>query len=228
MLKLPASAGVDRYAGRMKRKGIDLDLDLDLVPDHDFSLSSPAPKIRRLDAELPTIAEDEEFECSSPVMERMEAEDDLATEAPAENGERAIVVFRPVEEYLLRLRSPSSFSVSFDSELISGFKSQFPWSNGSSVDGAAKDDGDSSNVKCMAVVPWVPSQFPSAPGAEIIDSEDMETEGGGGGEVEMEVEVGNLHPNVVGDFVGGLQTWQQHCMTTQLPQLTSAPAAWQL
>ncbi|KAI4380245.1 hypothetical protein MLD38_006460 [Melastoma candidum] len=178
----------------MKRKGLDLDLEFD------FSLSSPAPKIRHLDTELPTIAEDEEYEWSSSVTERMEAEDDLASGAPVENGERVIVVFRPVEEYLLRLHSPSSFSVSVDSELIAGFRSQFPWSNISSVDGVAKDVGGSSNLKCTAVVRWVLSQFPAPPGVEIIYSEVMETEDGGG-EGEMEVEADNSHLNVVGSGV---------------------------
>ena len=84
--------------GKLKRK------DIDLVNDDfsDFSLSSPATKIRRLDAELPPIIEEEE-----PFVE---------------NHEKAIVVFNPLPHH--QLRSPSTLSFSLNPDLISGFKSK--------------------------------------------------------------------------------------------------------
>jgi len=93
-------------SGKLKRK------DIDQVNDDfsDFSLSSPATKIRRLDAELPPIIEEEE-----PFVE---------------NHEKAIVLFNPFLHPNLHnhLRSPSTLSLSLNSDLISGFKSkhQFP------------------------------------------------------------------------------------------------------
>ncbi|KAI4379685.1 hypothetical protein MLD38_005950 [Melastoma candidum] len=225
-----------KAAARLKRKDIDSFND-DFA---DFSLSSPASKIRRLDVELPTIVEVDETDRSLPVMSgRMEAGEELEMDAPSSvNDERAIVLFRPVNDHLLHYRSPSSFSVAVDSELISGFKSQFPWSNRSSggdffVDEVADDDRDSSNERCTTVVPWVPSQFPLAPRVEIIDSEVMETEDAGG-EGAMEVEEDNPNPSEVVEGVdrnqggfGGFRAWQQqHCFIPQLSQTVSNPIVW--
>ncbi|KAI4376400.1 hypothetical protein MLD38_014168 [Melastoma candidum] len=226
-----------KAAARLKRK------DIDRVNDEfsDFSLSSPATKIRRLDVELSTIVEVDESDRSLPAMSgSMKAGEELEMDSPsAVNEERAIVLFRPVNVHLLRYRSPSTFSVAVDSELISGFKSEFPWSNRSSggnffVDEVADDDRDGSNESCTTVVPWVPSQFPLAPRVEIIDSEVMETEDAGG-EGAMEVEEDNPNPSEVVEGVdqnrgsyGGFHPWQQqqHCLIPQLSQTVSNPIVW--
>jgi len=65
----------------------------------DFPLSSPATKIRRLDAELPPIVEEDEL-LPSP------------SSFPSPNDERALVLFKPLAH------SPSSISFTVDSDLI--------------------------------------------------------------------------------------------------------------
>ncbi|KAG8373937.1 hypothetical protein BUALT_Bualt11G0077100 [Buddleja alternifolia] len=115
----------DYLAMKLKRK------DLEDVNDDfsDFSLSSPARKIRRLDSELPPIIEDEEcdiplvFEQSVPQEQRFGVRIEELPDLP-ENEERAIVIFSPPNP---RLQSPSNFSVSVDPHLISGFRSKYKW-----------------------------------------------------------------------------------------------------
>lgn len=66
---------------KMKRK------DLDQVSDDfsDFSLSSPARKIRRLDAELPPIMEDDEPEIAMPYLQNRSS-GPVIEELPAESA----------------------------------------------------------------------------------------------------------------------------------------------
>lgn len=86
----------------------------------------------------------------------------------------------------------------------------------------------------MAVVPWVPSKFPSPPtadvapeleNAEAMDAEDME-----GVEMEVEEAPSNGLGNANGaGWVGmneGFHQWQQHCMYPQPPENTSTPLVW--
>lgn len=63
---------------------------------------------------MPPIIEEDEFP-EAPVIE------ELST--PPVNEERAVVLFKPVNTHLLH--SPSKFSVTVDSEIISGFKSKY-------------------------------------------------------------------------------------------------------
>ncbi|CAH2065303.1 unnamed protein product, partial [Thlaspi arvense] len=127
-------AGYDCLPMKMKRK------EIDRVNDEfsDFSLSSPARKIRRLDLDLPPIMEEEVD--LPPVMEEEEIQS-----APA-NEERAIVLFKPLQHY-----SPQLF---VDRSLISEFNNRF-------LHDAADDlyDEDDRRKKNQAVVPWNPSQL---------------------------------------------------------------------
>ncbi|KAL0344937.1 UNVERIFIED_CONTAM: hypothetical protein Sradi_4325000 [Sesamum radiatum] len=154
----------------------------------DFSLSSPARKIRRLDAELPPIIEEEE--CEIPIEHSLPQEQGFGSnsagglkieELPPEpsNEERAIVLFKPTNASPL-LQSPSNFTVSVNPHLISGFKNQLLWSSQSNSWRLADDD------KWRTII-WVQvtgvlllfhgsSQFSSAPGAGLppeIDSPEM-------------------------------------------------------
>lgn len=236
------------YSLKMKRK------DLEDVYDEfsDFSLSSPARKMRRLDAELPPIIEEVE-----------EPEIPIAIEQPAtypsfgsnavnrglvieelpsvpENEERAIVLFKPMNTH--PVHSPSNFSVKVDPQFINGFKSRVFWDNRANAfrvaDNEATQEEDSSSAKeCLAVVPWVPSQLPSAEGAgvlvqpdisDMMDAEDIE-----GVAMDVEDSIVNDEPRTAVDagavcVNGGLHHWQQqHCMTTtQLPPNTSTPIPW--
>ncbi|GFS43745.1 hypothetical protein Acr_00g0086680 [Actinidia rufa] len=231
---------------KMKRK------DLEEVNDEfsQFSLSSPARKIRRLDAELPPIMEEKEpkvplvFEqlgvsdehlpshmefrgSSGPVIEELPTE--------SENEERAIVLFKDVNTPLLR--SPSNLSVTVNSDLFSGIKNQIFWTSQYNAAKSAEDEATrpASNNRatngCLAVVPWIPSQFPQTSGteapqtevSELMESEDM-------GATTMDIEENDVsEPGQERQFVGmneGFHQWQQHCVIPQRPQNTATPIVW--
>ncbi|KAF8392781.1 hypothetical protein HHK36_021018 [Tetracentron sinense] len=233
---------------KMKRK------DLEEVYDEfsDFSLFSPARKIRRLDAELPPILEEEEQKIPL-VFDRPLPEEGLTSTmeqvgAPVEdvnsvplNAERALVLYKPVNEPLLQCSGSSEFSIMVNPYLISGFKNQVMWSGHPNPIKTMEDEAASAeqNVVAtndhLAVVPWVPSQLPPAFGMEALAtgmSEPMEAE-----EVEpasMEIEDNNIfaaegQSREASGMGGseGLQHWQQqHCMIPQLPPNTSTPITW--
>ncbi|KAJ1408162.1 hypothetical protein SESBI_23693 [Sesbania bispinosa] len=207
----------------------------------DFSLSSPATKIRRLDAGLPPIVEEEEP--SLPLH-------------PHQNEERALVLFKPLPH------SPSSsFSLTLDSDLLSEIKNQqIPWSQQRDSDcdrliGSREHEQDKNDHR-LAIVPWVPQPSPSSHCSTLDDSDNAKTEmmeademGGieeGEGMMDIEQEDGvsnsstsvihhpttlNLHQHQGGVATGftanvpeGFQ--QQHCLLSQLPQNTSTPVTW--
>ncbi|GAA0164807.1 oxygenase [Lithospermum erythrorhizon] len=184
---------------KMKRK------DFEQVNDDfsDFSISSPARKIRRLDAELPPINEEEVMEV--PIIEHYEPELDFGNnvervgggrggsgrgivieELPndLENDERAIVVFNPVN--LPFVASPSNFSVTVNPDLISGFMicvscadqmmCTYQQSNPfrQADNGTTERDENSATTNnCMAVVPWMPYQVPSSAAVELSSQNDV-------------------------------------------------------
>ncbi|CAJ2676355.1 unnamed protein product [Trifolium pratense] len=194
----------------------------------DFSLSSPATKIRRLDAELPPIVE----------------EDDEHLDAP--NDERAIVLFKPI------LHSPSSYSLTLNSHLISEIKNnQLSWSK--QCDSSTDYYDDNNNNRHLAIVPWVPQASTSSSHnfedseyrnsntnpMELMEADEMgqvqeeEEEEDGAAMMDVEQEVNNnssstfnyptmlnLHQQVDG--------FQQHCFLPQIPQNTSTPITWTL
>lgn len=219
------------FSMKMKRKELE-EVNEDFS---DFSLSSPARKIRRLDAELPPIMEDEEvkiptgFKQSFPVSA---VGDDsggpVIEELPCHpvNEERAIVLFKPMTTPLMH--SPTSFTVS--SDIISGFKNQLWSSQSSHIKSATDEEGethDKPTNECLAVVPWVPSQVGGTPGMVISEAEIpdmMEAD-----DMEIEENYENTQRGEVNVMreSGGLHQWhQQHCMTSHLPQNTSTPIAW--
>ncbi|CAI9293843.1 unnamed protein product [Lactuca saligna] len=200
---------------KLKRK------DLDEVNDDfcDFSLSSPARKIRRLDAELPPIVEEEEmgsplvFEQSVPsqatsmeqVMTRSSVAINELNGSLPENEERAIVLYDPMNN-IPSLQSRSPFSISVNSDFLSGYKSGSEPSKGS-----------------LAVVPWVapPSHhrgnpevgFPEA--SEMMDADDMEA-------ITMDIEDANSQQFPRNE----MNQWQQHCMIPEAPMNLSTPISW--
>uniref|UniRef100_A0A1J3DKK6 Uncharacterized protein n=1 Tax=Noccaea caerulescens TaxID=107243 RepID=A0A1J3DKK6_NOCCA len=198
-------AGYDCLPMKMKRK------EIDRVNDEfsDFSLSSPARKIRRLDLDLPPIMEEDVD--LPPIMEEEEIES-----APV-NEERAIVLYKPIQHY-----QPHLF---VDGNLISGFKNRFLH------DAAVADDHfdeDDKTNKQQAVVPWNQSQFlgstgtfeePPEPEIVELDGEDAMME-----EAAMDVEEESSGCRV------SLPQWQQqqqlHCMMPQFPQTNSTPISW--
>ncbi|KAD6794868.1 hypothetical protein E3N88_05764 [Mikania micrantha] len=222
---------------KMKRK------DADEVNDDffDFTMTSPALKIRRLDVEsTPIIDEHEtlnsvEFGQSMPfqnnlVEESMESSPiaihELNNSVPV-NEERAIVLFNP-QNNTPSLKSPISFSISADSDFLSRFKNPVIWSNGS--DETQKKDDDSGVINgCLAVVPWVPNHSRDPPTVEyktsdaqasddMMDSNAMDVED----DYNTQQMIHHVPTNVQWDW----NQWQQHCMIQQPPNNFSTPITW--
>ncbi|GMY35142.1 hypothetical protein FCV25MIE_30384 [Fagus crenata] len=221
---------------KMKRK----DLELDEFSDDfsDFSLSSPARKIRRLDAELPPIMEEEEAEIG--VVEEAKAvenEDLELLSAPPipNNEEKAIVLFKHVNAPFLQ-HSPSNLSFSVDCHIISGFKKNQFFESSQFGPKKSAEEEEESNVgtnDCLAVVPWIPSQFPPMPATQSEGPELMDAEETGVSTMDIEednnagMEQVHTNVNVGGGGSEGLHQWQQqHCLYPQFPQNTSTPITW--
>ncbi|XP_010467131.1 PREDICTED: uncharacterized protein LOC104747230 [Camelina sativa] len=198
-------AGYDCLPMKMKMKRKDIErVNNDFS---DFSLSSPARKIRRLDLDLPPIMEEDEIK-SVPV-----------------NEERAIVLYKPLQQYH---HQPHLF---VDTDLVSGLKNRF-LRDAVVTDDLCDNDDDDEKHKQQAVVRWDSSQFQSfdeSPAPEItdlLDGEDEMME-----EAAMDVEEASLpQQQPQPQLVGGLHQWQQqqqlHCMVPQLPQTNSTPISW--
>lgn len=224
---------------KMKRK------DLEEVNDDfsEFSLSSPARKIRRLDAELPPIMEEEEPAISIVCDQQLVA----PVEEPVPstlNEERALVLYKPVNAQLLQSSSSSNLSLRVNTDLIPGLKNQVIWQGCANAMPELMRDGDNevaTTASCLAVVPWVPSQYQHQVGTTLGTgvsgmgtglSEPMEAEATDVSLMEVEEEnvpvvVDGLRKAPTGMGEGeGLQQWQQHCMTPQLPQNASTPIMW--
>ncbi|KAK4756153.1 hypothetical protein SAY87_006280 [Trapa incisa] len=224
--------------------------DLDQVNDDfsDFSLSSPARKIRRLDAELPPIVEDDDIEypmsTEQPGPEVRPAGTSLMIEElppPSSpiNEERALVLFKPVRSPVLQQQSPSILSVSVDADWISEFKNRNLWGSLSGSERSLEDDAgpaDSNRNRCMAVVPWVANQLSSSTEPLAETAEEMETEETEGAMMEIEQSTADgtsqQPPNhQYGDMKdsnsSSLPQWQ-HCLslTPQFPPATSSPIVW--
>ncbi|CAA7022905.1 unnamed protein product [Microthlaspi erraticum] len=210
----------------MKRKGIDQ------VNDEfsDFSLTSPARKIRRLDVDLPPIREED------MAMQETESEE---TEPNPVNEERSIVLFKP----LLHHQPSSSGQLFVDRDLISDFKNRFFRGASRAVD---NNDEDEKSNKCQAVVCWNPSISPySEPigtfqqprrTLEIVELDET-CEDAVMDEAAMEIEEDNRSstglsfPQQEDPTYGfGLHQWQQHqqqhCMVPPLPQVNTTPVTW--
>ncbi|KFK39916.1 hypothetical protein AALP_AA3G305700 [Arabis alpina] len=219
-------AGYDCLPMKMKRK------DFDRVNDDfsDFSLSSPARKIRRLDLDLPPIMEEEEIQ-SAPrnsylqdldLPTILEEEEEIQS-APL-NEERAIVLFKPPQHHY----QPQVF---VDRNLVSGFKNRYL--HNAALDDDLYDDDEKTN-KNQALVCWNPTQFQflestgtirerREPEIVELDGEDTMME-----DAAMDVEEGNsgsVSQPQPQQLVGGSYQWQ-HCMVPELPQTKSTPISW--
>ncbi|CAI9099137.1 OLC1v1035914C1 [Oldenlandia corymbosa var. corymbosa] len=233
--------GDDSSTTKLKRKDFDLDdVSYDLT---DFS-ASPARKIRRLDAELAPIIEEESeipavFQLSQPEANVCgnDRRGVVIEELPDqfENEERAIVLFNPSNTPLLH--SPTNFSVLVNPNFIPKFKG-IVWPNQSNQWAASSNEEMEQEInsgqanECLAVVPWVPSQLPSAEAsanAPLMDSSDdmMEAEETDVATMEVEDDNVELHQPIGMNVNNGLHQWQQqHCLIPQPPQNTSTPIVW--
>ncbi|XP_077222916.1 uncharacterized protein LOC143856547 [Tasmannia lanceolata] len=223
---------------KMKRK------DLEDVYDEfsDFSLSSPARKIRRLDAELPPIMEEEEPVIPLDYSQSL-SEDSLKGSTPqltaamtealpslSLNEEKALVLYKQVNTPLLQSSSSSNLSFRVNTDLLPGFKNQIFWSGNSNLVTEASDKVESNG--CLAVVPWAPFQLPVSRGTNDIGmggglSEPMEADEVATMELEEESTASRQEARESAEMGGeDLQQWQQHCMTPQLPPNASSPIMW--
>ncbi|KAF9617532.1 hypothetical protein IFM89_037344 [Coptis chinensis] len=214
---------------KMKRKELE-----DVYDDFsDFSLSSPARKIRRLDADLPPIMEEED-QLGIPVDIEMPTVSRQIIEQEPLNEERALVLYKPVNTSPLQL---SDLSITVNGDLFPGLKNGSFWSGYSGLFKTGENQTEpmgknAGTNNCLAVVPWVSNKLPSAPGtdsgavtelSEPMEAEDVEVM-----EIEddsnkmtSEEQAGNTNAWGVAE---GLQQWQQqHCMTPQLPPSTATP-----
>ncbi|XP_073276393.1 uncharacterized protein [Primulina huaijiensis] len=227
------------FPPKMKRK------DLDDVNDKfsDFSLRACARKIRRLDVGLPPIVE-EEFDISMMTFKQSvpRKQSNLGgleiEESPREDDKKTIVLFKPMENPLLK--SPSSFSVSVDPHFILGLKSQanqvtcLSQSNSWRLhnENAESNDTDSSNKGCLAVVPWIPSPLPSTHTADLPSQTDtsdmMDTEETEGATIDIGDDMGvdQMNANEAGAAGLSHQWRQQYCKIPQLPHLSTTPISW--
>ncbi|XP_020243098.1 uncharacterized protein LOC109821294 [Asparagus officinalis] len=204
--------------------------DLEEVYDEfsEFSLNSPARKIRRLDAELPPIMEEEDQTVPLPFENQMPQEVagaeivDLDLEQIPLNEERALVLYKPVDNHLVV--SPSStFSVNPD--LIYGLKNQAL--RAVTAEEMPEDKQAVAN-NSLAVIPWAPSHASSLiiseSGGGIQIEETMKAEEGTGG-ASMEVEESGCQTDG-NTAIEGFHQRQQHCMVPQPPQNVSTPIMW--
>ncbi|GMH17952.1 hypothetical protein Nepgr_019793 [Nepenthes gracilis] len=165
---------------KMKRK------DLDEVSDEfsDFSLSSPARKIRRLDAGLPPIIEEEEAEIpldfDQPLTIDVEEQPTLPVieELPSvpQKEDRAIVLFKSMNSPLFQC--PSSFSL--DPGLLSNFKNKSIWHSQPNrfigEDEMKENNNSAAKNKCLAVVTWAPPhKLNRGPRTEVSQGEVLES-----------------------------------------------------
>ncbi|KAK4747368.1 hypothetical protein SAY87_026405 [Trapa incisa] len=224
---------------KIKRK------DLDQVNEDfsDFSLSSPARKIRRLGTELRPMVEDGDVEHlistdrSCPEVRPGRASlriEELPPSSPI-NEEKALVLFKPVKSPIFQPLSPSTLSVSVHADLIPEFKKRNLWGSLSGSERSFEDDAeaaDSNRNRCMAIVPWAANQFtPSIePLAEAAEEMEMEETEGAMMEIEQSTTDGAAQqpPSQYGDMrdsnASSLPLWQ-HCLTPQFPPANS-PIVW--
>ncbi|KAI9190875.1 hypothetical protein LWI28_000106 [Acer negundo] len=160
-------------------------------------LSFPS-KSRRLDDKLLQVSIEE--------PRNIENVDGLETE-------RALVVYSPTNTPFLRSPTSPDFSFIVNSDLVPGLKDVIFWSENSIKVRPADDTND-----CLAVVPWIKSQFhqasPTEPPteSELMESEDLDMM-----DTEDHENCGMVEANT------GLQFWQQQknqqpCMSPQLLQ----------
>ncbi|KAL5208845.1 hypothetical protein ABZP36_033280 [Zizania latifolia] len=216
--------------------------ELDQVVDglSDFSLSGPAAKSRRLDIGLPPIMEEElpgpsmpfghemlreeiNSAVSMPIMEDNVKGD---MESHLSREDKALVLYKPVDNTVLIGPSISNPSIIISPDLIRGLKNQaFNQRNYHGL-----EDKSPQHSNCLALVPWAPPQIPTISGWSASNPENtepllvpMESD-----ETEVDSMDVEESPEATVAAIGSenLHQWQQHYMTPpSLPNL-SAHVMW--
>ncbi|XP_076908787.1 uncharacterized protein LOC143565806 [Bidens hawaiensis] len=199
---------------------------------YDFTLSSPALKIRRLDTESAPIIINEQDISNSVEFGQSTETCPIAIDVPV-NEERAIVLFNP-NNNTPSIHSPIPFSISPDSDFLSRFKNPVIWTNRSDSDETQKlDDDDDSGMTngCLAVVPWAPShtrptlefEARDALVPDMMDSDAMDVEDNCNTQQMLKQ---YNHNTVAASGSQDWNQWQQHCMIQQLPGNFATPVTW--
>ncbi|KAF0925123.1 hypothetical protein E2562_015406 [Oryza meyeriana var. granulata] len=216
--------------------------ELDQVVDglSDFSLSGPAAKSRRLDIGLPPIMEEEtpgpstpfghemlgeeiHNVVSMPIMEDMVGD---AMESHPSSEDKALVLYKPVDNTVCIGPGTLNPSIIISPDLIRGLKNQaFSQRNYHALED--KSPGCSNS---LALVPWTPPQIATIPEWPASNSENRDIF-----EVPMEsdeTEVDSMDveesPEATVAVIDGesLHQWQQHCMTPSSLPNPSAAVMW--
>ncbi|XP_020690406.1 uncharacterized protein LOC110105306 [Dendrobium catenatum] len=193
--------------GRMKRRAVG-----EIFDDFtDLSLSAPATKIRRLDAEFPPFMVERQ-----QVVESM-LDVELSEAAPnagvtmnessfppvGNNEERALVLYKPVYSQL------DPF-LNINPELLTGLRR--------CSDIVQESFGKGYHNNCLAVVPWAPSEcHPTATMVELPTSRS--------GLLEEPMEIEDDQSAKSGIECESFHQWQKHCLLPKLTQTTTAKAS---
>ncbi|CAA6671177.1 unnamed protein product [Spirodela intermedia] len=197
---------MDGYVpAKMKRK------DLEEVYDEfsEFSLSSPARKIRRLDTELPPIMEEEELPAGPPTafgrpLTKEDPLQDISPQLAARssggyessaplNEERALVLYKPVRSRRpFDSRQPSNVFLKVDPDVIASLKTATLASVGGGEDGSVEEAMESEDV---------------------VGSTSMDIEPGSEG-------LQHRHQH------SSSSSSKQHCMSSQVSSSESNPVMW--
>lgn len=232
---------------KLKRKEFD-DVDDEIFAD--FCLSSPASKIRRLDADLPPIIEKDaagiplkheqcipESVVSNELVNQVNPADTEELPFVPENNEKAIVLFKPINKPIFY--SPDNLSI--DPSLISSFKNHaILHAHHGLVEDEADRNGDNGELNgCKAIIPWAPTQplyqrpilASQTEVSGTMESEDMDA-------AMMEIEdasISSVGPLEASEYIkqsaiseGQQPQWQhqQHCIIPQPPQNVTTPIVW--
>ncbi|CAA7408286.1 unnamed protein product [Spirodela intermedia] len=232
---------MDGYVpAKMKRK------DLEEVYDEfsEFSLSSPARKIRRLDTELPPIMEEEELPAGPPTafgrpLTKEDPLQDISPQLAARssggyessaplNEERALVLYKPVRSRRpFDSRQPSNVFLKVDPDVIASLKNQSLWLGQPNSEKAR----ETAPSNLLALVPWIPPPQP-------LEAATLASVGGGeDGSVEEAMESEDVVGSTSMDIEPGSeglqhrhqqqqQQQQQHCMSSQVSSSESNPVMW--
>ncbi|XP_050365883.1 uncharacterized protein LOC126784465 [Argentina anserina] len=208
-------------------------------------MASHFSKSRRLDAAIHPTTADGRSNGIEPLEQRLAPEQALAVASEMQQGglpmepvalsedtDKALVLYNPATPASTLYRTPAStdFSIVVNSDLIPGLRDRiFAQGKWAKPADAERSSGEDSNG-CLAIVPWVESNWPASPRTQTQVagvSEPMEAE-----EVEMmdtdDISSDASKPSELGPMMDRsfeLQRWQQqlHCMQPQ--PLNNSPVA---
>lgn len=217
-------------SNKMKRKELDEAYD----EFFEFSLNSPAQKIRRLDAEIPPVAEENPAIQFPPEQQMSELSPEIIDSELRVNEERAIVLYNPAD-------SPfeANYSIRVDSKLINGLKNRAFWPSNPNpvrIEEIPMEGNQNASTNSLAVIPWIasqPSETNQTAETNMYVEEPMEAEevcGDASMDIEQEMDQvshSNINDNGNCSVMGeNMHSWLNHCLIPGPPQNNSTPVMW--